>query len=52
MKQKSISEQIEDVKQEMCDNYCKMPYRYSANEWEELLNDNKAPCNECPLNRL
>lgn len=48
----SIAEQIEDIKEDMCDNYCKMPYRYSANEWEEIVYSDDSPCNNCPLNRL
>lgn len=48
----SIAEQIEDIKKDMCDNYCKMPYRYSANEWEEIVYSDDSPCNNCPLNRL
>ena len=48
----SIAEQIENIKEEMCDNYCKMPYRYSANEWEEVFCSADSPCNNCPLNKL
>ena len=48
----TIVEQIEDIKADMCDNYCKMPYRYSANEWQEIQFSDDSPCNNCPLNRL
>ena len=49
---KAQYKQIEDIKKDMCDNYCKMPYRYSANEWEEIVYSDDSPCNNCPLNRL
>lgn len=48
----SIAEQIENIKEEMCDNYCKMPYRYSSNEWVEVAYSKDSPCISCPLNRL
>lgn len=48
----SITEIIEDVKADMCDNYCKIPYKYSANEWEEICFSKDSPCNNCPLDRL
>ena len=48
----SISEQIEDIKNDMCDNYCKMPYKYSASEWDLIAYSDESPCLHCPLNRL
>ena len=48
----SIAEQIENIKEEMCDNYCKMPYKYSSNEWLEVAYSEDSPCISCPLNRL
>ena len=48
----SIADQIEDIKEDMCDNYCKMPYKYSSNEWAEIAYSDESPCLHCPLNRL
>lgn len=48
----SIAEQIEDIKEDMCDNYCKMPYKYSSYEWLEVAYSKDSPCIDCPLNRL
>lgn len=48
----SITKQIESICDEMCKNYCKMPYKYSANEWEEIQFSEDSPCNNCPLSRL
>lgn len=44
---KTIADILEEVRQEMCDNYCKYPAR------EDLLADNGlCPCIGCPLDRL
>jgi len=48
----TIAEQIENIIEEMCDKYCKIPYKYSANEWEDIKGTDECPCNNCPLNRL
>lgn len=48
----TIADKIEDIKADICDNYCKMPYKYSAAEWEEIVLTDDGPCNNCPLNRL
>ncbi len=47
----SITEQIESVKEDICNHYCKYP-----NEWDEKkegieLCDSDI-CRDCPLNRL
>lgn len=44
----TISDIIEEVKTEICDNYCKYPDLFSAEEEEVLL----GMCEECPLGRL
>lgn len=44
-----ISEILEDVKEEMCDKYCKYPE--SATQ-EYITESDDSPCNTCPLNRL
>lgn len=43
---------IDDVKKEMCKNYCKIPYKYSAGTWVEIQGTQNCPCNDCPLNCL
>lgn len=51
---KSVSEILEEVKAEMCNDFCK----YTAQEPPEgkdedwLVNDDESPCGICPLNRL
>ena len=47
MEQKSIVEQIEEVCEAICDNYCK----YAADAWDENGNLTDI-CNNCPLNKL
>ena len=44
----TIPEIIEEVKCEICDNYCKYPDLFTAEE-EDVLN---ATCEKCPLGRL
>lgn len=39
----------EEVRELMCDKYCKMPYRYDVHEWIEVRDK---ICGACPLNRL
>lgn len=45
MEDKSISEILEEVIVEMCDEYCKYPQLVSEEELYDV-------CAECPLNRL
>lgn len=45
-KKQTIPEIIEEVKCEICDNYCKYPLEYQDNEILEVI------CNRCPLNKL
>lgn len=44
---------FERIKEEMCDNYCKYPQEYKADEddanWDRLLEEK---CTNCPLNHL
>ncbi len=51
---KTISQQFEDIIQEMCDKYCKWPCEPipegKGEDW--LIEDPESPCNSCPLNRL
>jgi len=43
---------IEYVRETMCTEYCKIPYKYSQNEWDDMLNNGCGPCMSCPLNLL
>ena len=51
MTEKTISEQFEEIKKEMCDKYCKYP-----NIWDEEAEGcelcESDVCANCPLNRL
>ena len=46
---KTVTDILEEVKQEMCDGYCKYPTIVS--DREELFAKD-GPCMECPLNKL
>lgn len=46
---KTVTDILEEVKQEMCDGYCKYPA--IVNDREDLFADN-SPCTECPLTKL
>lgn len=48
-KSKTVTDVLEEVKQEMCDDYCKYPT--IVNDREDLF-ANDSPCMECPLNKL
>ena len=48
-KSKTITDILEEVKQEMCDDYCK--YQTIVNDREDLFADD-SPCIGCPLNKL
>lgn len=48
-KSKTVTDILEEVKQEMCDGYCKYPT--IVNDREELFAKD-GPCMECPLNKL
>lgn len=51
---KTISEQFEDIIQEMCDHYCRYAFEPVPDGKDEdwLIEDPESPCNNCPLNRL
>lgn len=45
----SIMEQIEEIKEEMCDNYC----RYTAMSCDDVSAEQmESYCKSCPLTRL
>lgn len=48
-KSKTVTDILEEVKQEMCDGYCKYPT--IVNDREDLFAKD-GPCMECPLNKL
>lgn len=48
-KSKTVTDILEEVKQEICDDYCKYPT--IVNDREDLFADD-SPCMECPLNKL
>lgn len=49
--EKSISEQFEDIKQEMCEKYCKYPDTWDE-EAENMELAESDICLKCPLSRL
>ena len=50
MKEKTISQLLEEVANEICDNYCKYPAECSSEkEFEELLDTH---CLNCQLSKL
>lgn len=49
----SITEQIEEIKSEICDKYCKYPNQpIPEGKDEDWLFDDDGPCMNCPLNKL
>ena len=48
-KQKTISEQIQDIVEEMCSKYCVWPLKWDNRDGELCDSD---ICANCPLNRL
>lgn len=48
---KTLIEIVEQIKADMCDNYCKWPslYKGDENAFDRLLDER---CAHCPLNRL
>ena len=49
MKEKSVTDIIEEVRDEMCTHYCKWPEKWDSSQGE--ICDSEM-CNNCPLNRL
>ncbi len=50
----TITQQIERIKEEICNKYCKWPEKEppegKTEEW--LYEDEDGPCNSCPFNQL
>ena len=51
---KSITDIIEQVKEDMCDKYCRYTHEPTpeGKDADWLFDDDDFPCKECPLNRL
>lgn len=47
-----IQEKLEECAAEICDKYCKYPSQYTEEEWDNLMEENKSPCNDCPFMKL
>lgn len=47
----SITETIEEVKYQICNDYCKYPNEWNEEEQGQELCDSEV-CAACPLNRL
>ena len=50
-KSKTLTEQIEDIKEQICNHYCKWPILWDEEIEGCELSESKW-CAECPLNRL
>ncbi|MFA6664342.1 MAG: hypothetical protein WCS21_08530 [Lachnospiraceae bacterium] len=50
-KDKSITDIIEEIKADFCDNYCKFQGQYgdSPEEYDQMLENE---CSRCPMNRF
>ena len=52
IKVKTVSQQIEEAKEEMCNNYCKYPNEYKPEEHDGAELWDSDICKNCPLTRL
>ena len=52
--QKTISKELDEICQTMCDSYCKYPSMEPPEGKDEnwLTDDDESPCNMCPMMRL
>ena len=54
MNDMTITKQLEQIVEEMCDKYCRFPkepiLEGKTEDW--LIEDDESPCRNCPLNRL
>lgn len=51
--EKSITQQFEEIKEEMCDQYCKYTNQpIPEGKDEDWLFESGSLCENCPLNRL
>lgn len=49
---KSITEILDEVREDMCNNYCKYPNEKGHEDNPDWLFEEGTPCKNCPLNRL
>ena len=47
----TITEQLDKIKEDICDHYCKYP-EMDGKEDDWLLMDEDSPCKNCPLNNI
>ena len=52
MSEKTISQIIEEVKEDMCSKYCKYPNEYKLEEHDGAELWDSDICKNCPLTRL
>lgn len=52
MSEKTIIQIIEEVKEEMCNKYCKYPNEYKPEEHDGMELWDSDICKNCPLTRL
>lgn len=49
----TITQQIEEIKEKMCDKYCKYPEQpIPEGKDKDWLFEEGSPCDTCPLNEL
>lgn len=52
---KTITQELEDICNQMCDSYCRYTCLVEPPEGKDenwLTEDDDSPCNTCPLSRL
>ena len=49
---KSIKQILEDVFEDMCNNYCKYPYEYNPEDHDGVELWDSEICDNCPLSKL
>lgn len=47
--QKPVTQVIKEIREKMCDGYCRFPMLYNPDIWEEVAEE---VCKGCPLDRL
>lgn len=48
----TICEQIEKIKEQICDDYCKYPEQYQKRQLEDINEMVNKICKNCPLLKL
>lgn len=51
MSKETLSEFMNEITEDICDNYCKYPDQYGPGD-EEAMRLYEEHCDDCPLNRL